>query len=143
MAGYRKRAVEPGIDWTKADAPNNPVTQPYFGPQQIALFASLGYDLSKDTYVKYNDIVGKLLNDPQKRFTEHWDDEAKVPWLSVQSAEGKPLFALSYENPRSVAIKVDYMQGRRASPGPCSGNMAPMTRISWPVSWRNRWGIKH
>ncbi|PLL44734.1 chitinase, partial [Klebsiella pneumoniae] len=80
-----KRAVEPGIDWTKADAQNNPVTQPYFGPQQIALFASLGYDLSKDTYVKYNDIVGKLLNDPQKRFTEHWDDEAKVPWLSVQS----------------------------------------------------------
>jgi chitinase len=60
-----KRAVEPGIDWTKADAQNNPVTQPYFGPQQIALFASLGYDLSKDTYVKYNDIVGKLLNDPQ------------------------------------------------------------------------------
>ncbi len=63
-----KRAVEPGIDWTKADAQNNPVTQPYFGPQQIALFASLGYDLSKDTYVKYNDIVGKLLNDPQKAF---------------------------------------------------------------------------
>ncbi len=63
-----KRAVEPGIDWTKPDAQNNPVTQPYFGPQQIALFASLGYDLSKDTYVKYNDIVGKLLNDPQKAF---------------------------------------------------------------------------
>ena len=53
--------------------------------------------------------MGKLLNDPQKRFTEHWDDEAKVPWLSVQSAEGKPLFALSYENPRSVAIKADYI----------------------------------
>lgn len=107
-----KRAVEPGIDWTKADAQNNPVTQPYFGPQQIALFASLGYDLSKDTYVKYNDIVGKLLNDLQKRFTEHWDDEAKVPWLSVQSAEGKPLFALSYENPRSVAIKADYIKAK-------------------------------
>ncbi|PLN91951.1 chitinase, partial [Klebsiella pneumoniae] len=107
-----KRAVEPGIDWTTADAQNNPVTQPYFGPQQIALFASLGYDLSKDTYVKYNDIVGKLLNDPQKRFTEHWDDEAKVPWLSVQSAEGKPLFALSYENPRSVAIKADYIKAK-------------------------------
>ncbi|STT17300.1 putative chitinase II [Klebsiella pneumoniae] len=134
-----KRAVEPGIDWTKADAQNNPVTQPYFGPQQIALFASLGYDLSKDTYVKYNDIVGKLLNDPQKRFTEHWDDEAKVPWLSVQSAEGKPLFALSYENPRSVAIKADYIKAKGLA-GPCSGNMAPMTRISWPVSWRNRWG---
>ncbi len=39
----------------------------------------------------------------RKAFTEHWDDEAKVPWLSVQSAEGKSLFALSYENPRSVA----------------------------------------
>ena len=72
-----KRAVEPGIDWTKADAQNNPVTQPYFGPQQIALFASLGYDLSKDTYVKYNDIVGKLLNDPQKRFTDTGTSERR------------------------------------------------------------------
>jgi GH18 family chitinase len=89
--------------------------------------------------VKYNDIVGKLLNDPQKRFTEHWDDEAKVPWLSVQSAEGKPLFALSYENPRSVAIKADYIKAK-ASPGRCSGSMAPMTRTSWPASWRNPWG---
>ncbi|VFS83388.1 Chitinase A1 precursor [Raoultella planticola] len=105
-----KRALEPGIDWTKPDAQKNPVTQPWFGPQQIALFLSLGFDLTKDTYVKYNDIVEKMLNDPQKRFTEHWDDEAKVPWLSVQSADGKALFALSYENPRSVAIKADYIK---------------------------------
>ncbi|CAM6881150.1 glycosyl hydrolase family 18 protein [Enterobacter kobei] len=74
------------------------------------MFRSLGYDLSKDTYVKYNDIVKKLLNDPQKRFTEHWDDQAKVPWLSVEAADGKALFAISYENPRSVAIKADYIK---------------------------------
>lgn len=60
-----KRAVEPWIDWSKPDAQNNPVTQPYFGPQELSLFKSLGYDLTKDTYVKYNDIVRKLLNDPQ------------------------------------------------------------------------------
>ncbi len=41
------------------------MTQPYFGPQELSLFKSLGYDLTKDTYVKYNDIVRKLLNDPQ------------------------------------------------------------------------------
>ena len=105
-----KRSVEPGIDWSKADAQKNPVTQPYFGEPELALFKSLGVDLSKDTYVKYNDIVSKLLNDPQKRFTEHWDDQAKVPWLSVQSSDGKPLFALSYENPRSVSIKADYIK---------------------------------
>ena len=105
-----KRAVEPGIDWSKSDAQNNPVTQPYFGPQELGLFKSLGYDLTKDTYVKYNDIVRKLLNDPQKRFTEHWDEQAKVPWLSVKSADGKALFAISYENPRSVAIKADYIK---------------------------------
>lgn len=105
-----KRAVEPGIDWTKPDAQKNPVTQPYFGSQEIGLFKSLSYDLTKDTYVKYNDIVKKLLNDPQKRFTEHWDDQAKVPWLSVNSADGKALFAISYENPRSVAIKADYIK---------------------------------
>lgn len=107
-----KRAVEPGIDWSKPDAQKNPATQPYFEPQQIALFKSLGVDLSKDTYVKYNDIVAKLINDPQRRFTQHWDDEAKVPWLSVQSADGKALFALSYENPRSVAIKADYIKSK-------------------------------
>ncbi|WP_410758915.1 glycoside hydrolase family 18 protein [Citrobacter youngae] len=107
-----KRAVEPGIDWSKPDAQKNPVTQPYFEPAQIELFKSLGVDLSKDTYVKYNDIVAKLINDPQKRFSQHWDDEAKVPWISVQSADGKALFALSYENPRSVAIKADYIKSK-------------------------------
>lgn len=107
-----KRAVEPGIDWSKPDAQKNPVTQPWFGTEQIALFKSLGFDLSKDTYVKYNDIVAKLLNDPRQRFSEHWDDQAKVPWLSVQSADGKALFALSYENPRSVALKADYIKSK-------------------------------
>ena len=107
-----KRAVEPGIDWSKPDAQKNPATQPYFESAQIELFKSLGVDLSKDTYVKYNDIVAKLINDPQKRFSQHWDDEAKVPWLSVQSADGKKLFALSYENPRSVAIKADYIKSK-------------------------------
>ncbi|MFV9326092.1 glycoside hydrolase family 18 protein [Citrobacter europaeus] len=107
-----KRTVEPGIDWSKPDAQKNPVTQPYFEPAQIELFKSLGVDLSKDTYVKYNDIVAMLINDPQKRFSQHWDDEAKVPWLSVKSADGKALFALSYENPRSVAIKADYIKSK-------------------------------
>lgn len=105
-----KRSVEPGIDWAKPDAAKNPVTQPYFGAQEIALFKSLGYDLTKDTYVKYNEIVDKLINDPHKRFTQHWDDQAKVPWLSVQSADGKPLFALSYENPQSVDLKAQYIK---------------------------------
>lgn len=107
-----KRAVEPGIDWSKPDAQKNPATQPYFEPQQVELFKTLGVDLSKDTYVKYNDIVAKFINDPQKRFTQHWDDEAKVPWLSVTSSDGKTLFALSYENPRSVAIKADYIKSK-------------------------------
>ncbi|ECG8589039.1 glycoside hydrolase family 18 protein [Salmonella enterica subsp. salamae] len=107
-----KRAVEPGIDWSRADAQKNPATLPYFSERELALFSSLGIDLKKDTYVKYNDIVRAFLNDPQKRFTEHWDDEAKVPWLSVKSADGKALFALSYENPRSVAIKADYIKKR-------------------------------
>ncbi|HCL6627557.1 TPA: glycoside hydrolase family 18 protein [Citrobacter amalonaticus] len=107
-----KRTVEPGIDWTKPDAQKNPVTLPYFGEPEITLFKSLGVDLTKDTYVKYNDIVKTFLNDPQKRFTEHWDAQAMVPWLSVQSADGKPLFALSYENPRSVAIKAEYIKKR-------------------------------
>lgn len=106
-----KRAVEPGIDWSKPDAQKNPVTQPYFGERELALFkTALDVDLTKDTYVKYNDLVKKMLNDPQKRFTEEWDDDAKVPYLTLKSAAGKPLFAISYENPRSVKIKAEYIK---------------------------------
>ncbi|SQC94167.1 Chitinase A1 precursor [Cedecea neteri] len=77
----------------------------------MALFkTALGVDLTKDTYVKYNDLVKKMLNDPQKRFTEEWDDDAKVPYLTLKSSEGKPLFAISYENPRSVKIKAEYIK---------------------------------
>ncbi|CAI1130211.1 Chitinase A1 precursor [Serratia entomophila] len=107
-----KRATEAGIDWDKPDAARHPVTQPYFGEREIALFKSLGLDLAKDSYFKYNDIVSKLLNDPQRRFSAHWDNDAKVPYLTLQSAEGKPLFAISYENPRSVAIKADYIKSK-------------------------------
>lgn len=119
----------------------NPVTQPYFGPQELSLFKSLGYDLTKDTYVKYNDIVRKLLNDPQKRFTEHWDEQAKVPWLSVKSADGKALFAISYENPRSVAIKADYIK-EKVWLAPCSGSTGLTTRTSSRNSWRSRLGSR-
>lgn len=44
-----KRAVEPGIDWSKPDAPKNPVTQSYFSERELALFTSLGIDLKKIT----------------------------------------------------------------------------------------------
>jgi chitinase len=107
-----KRATEPGIDWDKADAAKNPATQPYFGDSEKALFMSMGVDLTKDSYMKYNDIVSKLLNDPQKRFTENWDNDAHVPYLTIKSAEGKDLFAISYENPRSVAIKAEYIKAK-------------------------------
>ncbi|AHG18297.1 chitinase [Chania multitudinisentens RB-25] len=107
-----KRATEPGIDWDKADAAKHPVTQPYFTEHEKGIFKSLGVDLEKDTYIKYNDIVSKMLQDPQQRFSEHWDNDAKVPYLMMRSAAGKPVFAVSYENPRSVAIKADYIKGK-------------------------------
>ena len=107
-----KRATEPGIDWDKPDAAKHPVTQPYFGAPEKALFASYGLDLTKDSYFKYNDIVSKLLNDPQKRFTERWDDDAKVPYLTMKNAEGKDVFAISYENPRSVTVKAEYIKSK-------------------------------
>ncbi|HGM5489580.1 TPA: glycoside hydrolase family 18 protein [Serratia fonticola] len=107
-----KRATEPGIDWDVADAAKHPVTQPYFTTREKDIFKSLGVDLDKDTYIKYNDIVGKMLKDPQRRFSEHWDNDAKVPYLMMKSAEGKPLFAIGYENPRSVAIKAEYIKSK-------------------------------
>ena len=30
----------------------------------------------------------------------------------MQSTDGKPLFALSYENPRSVSIKAEYIKSK-------------------------------
>lgn len=107
-----KRATEPGIDWDVADAAKHPVTQPYFTAREKDIFKSLGVDLDKDTYIKYNDIVGKMLKDPQRRFSAHWDNDAKVPYLMMKSAEGKPLFAIGYENPRSVAIKAEYIKSK-------------------------------
>ncbi len=107
-----KRATEPGIDWDKPDAAKHPVTQPYFGAPEKALFASYGLDLTKDSYFKYNDIVSKLLNDPKKRFTERWDNDAKVPYLTMKNAEGKDVFAISYENPQSVAAKAEYIKSK-------------------------------
>ncbi|WP_431222273.1 glycoside hydrolase family 18 protein [Serratia sp. L9] len=107
-----KRATEPGIDWDLPDAAKHPVTQPYFTEREKNIFKSLGVDLDKDSYVKYNDIVNNMLNDPQRRFSAHWDNEAKVPYLMIDSGEGKPLFAISYENPRSVAIKAEYIKSK-------------------------------
>lgn len=107
-----KRATEPGIDWDIPDAAKHPVTQPYFTDREKSVFKSLGVDLDKDSYIKYNDIVSKMLQDPQRRFSEHWDDEAKVPYLMMNSAEGKSLFAIGYENPRSVTIKADYIKSK-------------------------------
>lgn len=107
-----KRATEPGIDWDIPDAAKHPVTQPYFTDREKSVFKALGVNLDQDSYIKYNDIVSKMLQDPQQRFSEHWDDEAKVPYLMMNSAEGKPLFVIGYENPRSVAIKADYIKSK-------------------------------
>lgn len=107
-----KRATEPGLDWDVPDAVKHPVTHPYFTTREKDTFKSLGVDLDKDSYIKYNDIVNKMLKDPQRRFTAHWENEAKVPYLMITSAEGKSLFAISYKNPRSVAIKAEYIKNK-------------------------------
>lgn len=132
MVAYQNAPLS-GIDWSKPDAQKNPATQPYFESAQIELFKSLGIDLSKDTYVKYNDIVAKLINDPQKRFSQHWDDEAKVPWLSVQSADGKN----SLPSPMKTRVQWRSKPTTSKAKGwqaPCSGSTAQMTIISWRSS---------
>ena len=44
----------------------------------------------------------------QTEFREQWDDVAKVPYLT--NAEGE--FVYTYENPRSLALKCDYLKNR-------------------------------
>ena len=104
-----KRAVEPGIDWTKPDAQKSGHSALLRAAgDRVVQVARLRPD---QRYLReVQRYRQKLLNDPQKRFTEHWDDRAKVPWLSVKGADGNALFAISYENPRSVAIKADYIK---------------------------------
>lgn len=44
--------------------------------------------------------------------TRHWDEEARVPWLSGKDQHGTPYF-VSYENETSLTYKVNYAKAAR------------------------------
>lgn len=52
--------------------------------------------------INYKDIKG---NEQLSKFTERWDDEAKVPYYATES--GKLVF--SFENEKSLGLKCDYI----------------------------------
>lgn len=59
---------------------------------------------SKGHYFDYKKIITELL--PSSKFAESWDEEAKAAYLF----DGDTF--ITYENPRSIKIKVKYLQDR-------------------------------
>ena len=99
-----KVAIESAMDWSTGEY----ATNPYFTDREIGIFNDKGLDIIGDTYIRYNDIVDKLISDPN--FIEKWDDDAKCPYLMIKDKDGKELFAVSYENEKSLKIKADYVR---------------------------------
>ena len=49
----------------------------------------------------------------QREFTEQWDDDAKVPYLTKRNPETREdVFVYTYENPRSIVLKMEYLKQR-------------------------------
>lgn len=99
-----KMAIESTMDWGTGTV----ATNPYFTDREIGIFKDKGIDIIGDTFVRYNQIEDLLLSDPN--FVEKWDDDAKCPYLMIKDKDGKELFALGYENERSLKIKADYVR---------------------------------
>ena len=63
-------------------------------------------------YLDYKDYVKACADDnaglKALGLTEHWDDEAQAPYLA--DSEGRT--AISFENPRSLRLKCDYLKER-------------------------------
>ena len=56
-----------------------------------------------------NPMFRKALNKYQDKFTEKWDDIAKVPYLV--NGEGK--MVLTFDNEKSIGLKADYIKKKR------------------------------
>jgi chitinase len=57
----------------------------------------------------YENIVNLFL--PSGYFTDHWDESAKAPYLTVKDPEsGEEVFVLSYDNPKAIEAKTDYIK---------------------------------
>ncbi|MNN71444.1 Chitinase A1 precursor [compost metagenome] len=59
---------------------------------------------SEGGFISWRDIVHTRLNNPD--WEQHWDEEAQVPWLW----NPKERRMVSYDDPRSLAIKVEYVK---------------------------------
>lgn len=59
---------------------------------------------SEGGFISWRDIVHTRLDNPD--WEQHWDEEAQVPWLW----NPKERRMVSYDDPRSLAIKVEYVK---------------------------------
>ena len=78
-----------GQVWAKVLDQNDGLYQPY--ERRPGEDGTLSYREIEESYVP--------------RYTRHWDDQAKVPWLYNAKTE----IMISYEDPESIAVKAKYV----------------------------------
>lgn len=86
----------PAMDWDLGHT----VTTPYFTMDEIEAMGNPGGD--------YSNLVENFIN--KNGFTRQWDDDAKVPYLSVKDKDGVDRFITSYEDEESLGYKTDYIK---------------------------------
>jgi len=77
---------------------NDGLFQTYWGPSSPGTWEDGVYD--------YWDLQQNYIN--QNGYTEHWNEEAKVPWIYNPSTQKM----ISYDNPQSMEIKVNYLKSK-------------------------------
>lgn len=86
----------PAMDWDIMQE----VTTPYFTAEEIEAMGNPQGDYSR--------LVENFIN--KNGFTRKWDDDAKVPYLTVKDKDGVERFITSYDDEESLTYKTDYIK---------------------------------
>lgn len=60
--------------------------------------------------MNYQQLLEKVLNNPDTKFVRQWDEAAKVPYMTYPDSNGVPQFAITYEDPESLSYKAQFIQ---------------------------------
>ena len=60
--------------------------------------------------MNYQQLLEKVLNNPDSGFVREWDEVAMVPYLTYPDKNDIPQFAITYEDPESLQYKAQFIQ---------------------------------